>query len=142
MLVYQDNEQNRDLADSIKTLLINQADQRFAHRPKFIRTVTITDRLQRALDTSLTNGAANKVLVLSDYEPDVINVMSQLHFLLRDHKIEVFGFSSWQKFDNVRIDVMHVITSYSIHYTKLYESVSLLIPSSTRATMRILFIIT
>jgi hypothetical protein len=55
------------------------------------------------------------VIVFSSYEPEVINAISHLHFLLRDYPIKVFGFPAWQKFDNLRIDVVHElqVTLYS-----------------------------
>jgi LysM repeat protein len=69
--------------------------------------INIDDAIKKNINRSLSKDKDNLVIILSTYEPDVISVLSHLHFMLREYKIEVFGLPQWQRFDNVRIDVMH-----------------------------------
>ncbi len=83
-----------------------------------INEVEINDATNRSINKLLKKDVENIVVIFSEYEPDVINVMSHLHFMLRDYTIEVFGLPQWQRFDNVRIEVMHElqVTLYTPFY--------------------------
>jgi LysM repeat protein len=80
--------------------------------------ISIDDAIKSKINKSLKRDKDNIVIVLSTYEPDVINVLAHLHFMLRDYKIEAFGLPQWQRFDNIRVDVLHElqVTLYSPFY--------------------------
>lgn len=85
------------------------------------KEIYIDDTLQIHLANAL-DSISNHIIVFSEYEPDVINALARLHFLLRDYPIKVYGFPAWQKFDNLRIDVVHELqvtlyTPFYIDYT-------------------------
>lgn len=73
------------------------------------------DSLQHNLSKLLMPDRTNSIVIFSSFEPEVINALSQLHFLQREYPIRAFGLPVWQKFDNLRIDVVHELqtTMYS-----------------------------
>jgi LysM repeat protein len=90
-----------------KELLSSQAAKYYGVDSLVFSEISIDDAVKKNISRSLKKDKENLVVILSTYEPDVINVLSHLHFLLRDYKIEVFGLPQWQRFDNVRIEVLH-----------------------------------
>jgi LysM repeat protein len=99
-----------------KQMLQDQVKSLYGIDSLSIREVAINDDVKKSLNNVLKKDKNNVVIVLSSYEPDVINVLSHLHFKLRDDfSIRVFGLPQWQRFENVRIEVMHElqVTLYS-----------------------------
>lgn len=118
ILISKDNLKTREELALFKNMLENQLHQISEVDSSTITEIFIDDKLQENLSNILSPDTLNNVIVFSSYEPDVINALSHLHFLLRDYPIKVFGFPAWQKFDNLRIDVVHELqtTLYSPFY--------------------------
>lgn len=105
-----------------KELLSSQAAKYYGIDSLVFSEISLDDALKKNINRNLKKDKENLVIVLSTYEPDVINVVSHLHFMLREYKIEVFGLPQWQRFDNIRIEVMHELqvslyTPFYIDYT-------------------------
>jgi ABC-type branched-subunit amino acid transport system substrate-binding protein len=77
--------------------------------------VALGDHFKQNLIKALKKDTINNIIIYSTYEPDVINALSNVHSLLREYQFRVFGFPAWQKFDNIRVDVIHemYVTVYS-----------------------------
>ena len=118
ILISKDNLKMREESAFFKNMLENQLRQVSKVDSSVITEVFIDDKLQENLTKILSPDTLNNVIVFSTYEPDVINALSHLHFLLREYPIKVYGFPAWQKFDNLRIDVVHElqVTLYSPFY--------------------------
>lgn len=116
-------KQNNETA-YFKNILSQQLNHKNSSDSAVIIEVYIDDLLQANLGNVLLPDTLNNVIVFSNYEPDVIFALSQLHFLLRDLSIKVYGFPAWQKFDNLRIDVVHEleVTLYSPFYIDYNEN--------------------
>jgi len=123
ILISKNNLKQNEEVTLFKNMLLHQLNQKPGLNSVSIEEVFIDDLLQTNLSEILLPDTLNNVIVFSSYEPDVINALAHLHFLLRDYPIRVFGFPAWQKFDNIRIDVVHElqVTLYSpffIDYTE------------------------
>jgi LysM repeat protein/ABC-type branched-subunit amino acid transport system substrate-binding protein len=69
--------------------------------------VILDDNIHKNMSKFLRNGMKNVFILLSNNEPDVSNILSQLYFSSKYYDIEVFGLPQWQKFTNVSIEHMH-----------------------------------
>lgn len=80
--------------------------------------VAIGDRFRSDLMKTLKKDTLNKIIIFSTYEPDVIYALSNIHALIRDYPFKVYGFPAWQKYENLRIDVIHElqVTLYAPFY--------------------------
>jgi LysM repeat protein len=119
ILAYKDNLKTKPEADRLKRDLFTQiASEGNSFDTLRLKEVYINDSLAINIEKALDDSIINLVYIISSYEPDVINVLARLHFMMREHDIEVFGKPAWQKFDNVRIDVMHElqVTVFSPFY--------------------------
>jgi LysM repeat protein len=112
---YQDNficitktnsESDEESADFFK-MLSDRINLERGTDTSALNRILLDDLIRTNLINVLQPDCTNRVIVLSDYEPDVITALSHLHFLSREYPIQVYGFPAWQKFDNVRFDVLH-----------------------------------
>ena len=89
----------------------------------------VYERLHPALDTlnpiahAMSDALPNKVVVLSSNEAFVSRVTSNMFNLLKEYQITVFGFSSWQRFENIELDHLfglevHLFTVNHIDYSQ------------------------
>lgn len=81
------------------------------------------DTLNRNLAHTLRNDIENVVIIISNNEAFVSNIVGLLAIQDPLYKIQVFGLPAWQKFKNLRVDQLHTLnaTLYSpffIDYTK------------------------
>lgn len=106
-----------------KKILLNELSSQPEFDSSAFVEVLLDDQIRSNLGKVLKPDSMNQVIIFSTYEPDVISALSHLHFLSRDYPIKVYGLPAWQKFDNVRFDVLHEleVTLYSpffIDYTE------------------------
>jgi LysM repeat protein len=118
LLFYKPNSKTRGEVSHYKQLLTNHLLSQPGFDTLRLISILINDSLTINTNKSLVKSRENYAIVLSDYEPDVINTLTQLHFDLREYPIKIFGQPSWQVFPNIRIDHFHDLqaTIYSPFY--------------------------
>jgi LysM repeat protein len=118
ILITKPGIQFNDENQRFKELLTMQASNVYGIDSMKFTEIILDEAVKKNLNHYLQKDTDNLVIVLSTYEPDVINVLSHLHFKMRDFPIQVFGLPQWQRFDNVRVEVMHElqVTLYSPFY--------------------------
>jgi LysM repeat protein/ABC-type branched-subunit amino acid transport system substrate-binding protein len=118
ILAYKKNLKNDAEIESVKDHLYSNLSRYGIADTFSIKEVFINDSLNTEISHALSKDKENLVFIYSSYEPDVINTLSRLHFLMRDYHIEVFGLPAWQKFENIRFDVLHEL--HTVLYTPFY----------------------
>jgi LysM repeat protein/ABC-type branched-subunit amino acid transport system substrate-binding protein len=107
ILIFKPGIQHQEQNIIFKKLLKEQMVQNGTYDSLNFHEVTLNDTVTKNVNSCLKPDIDNLVIVLSTYEPDVITVLANLHFMSREYSIELFGLPQWQRFDNVRIEVMH-----------------------------------
>lgn len=78
------------------------------------------DTINEIGDALLSKGK-NVVIVLSEKETFVSNVLGKLNELAKEYDVQVIGFPEWQKFRNIELDYYHdigiyICSSYYLNY--------------------------
>jgi LysM repeat protein/ABC-type branched-subunit amino acid transport system substrate-binding protein len=122
ILVYKRDPKTLSEVNIFKQSLISHLRFQSQYDSLNFSEVFINDTLKRNLNKVLQKHSDNYVIVFSTYEPDVINVLTHLHFSSREIPIRIFGLPDWQVFPNIRIDHIHdletvLYSPFHIDYT-------------------------
>ena len=87
------------------------------------KEVEMNDSVSVEMSHVLTQDGENLVVVPSDNEAYVSNVISPLYYLLDEYQIEVAGMPQWNKFRNIDLEYFHKLqmsyfTSFYVDYDK------------------------
>jgi LysM repeat protein len=87
------------------------------------KEVVMNDSVYVDMSHVLTHDGENLVIVPSENEAYVSNVISPLYYLLDDYRIEVAGMPQWNKFRNIDLEYFHKLkmsyfTSFYVDYDK------------------------
>ncbi|MBN2484461.1 MAG: LysM peptidoglycan-binding domain-containing protein [Bacteroidales bacterium] len=86
------------------------------------KEIFINDTLPRSIYGSLKKDTNNIVILISNNEASVINIVSLLS-MQDGHNIKLFGLPTWSRFNNLRPEYLHKLSTvvylpYYIDYTK------------------------
>ena len=107
VLFYKPQLKTQDSYNEFKNLLISHIKLRPDFDSLSLTEITIDDSLKFHIDKAFKADKDNYAVVFSEYEPDVITAMTQIHFASREKSVKAFGFPAWQTFANIRIDHLH-----------------------------------
>lgn len=130
VLIHENDSTNQGIINSFKTFINNRINQCSSPGFTHFKEVTYkagspTPEIQERISHSLSLDRDNLILVPSNNEPFVSDLLGNLHTLSTIHKfpIEVYGFPRWQKFRNVQTDYFYqlelkLFTPFYIDYSK------------------------
>lgn len=98
------------------------------------KEVVINDTLRKNLNRSLRRDVENIIVVISNNEASVINIVSLLSIQSDHIKIKLFGMPSWQHFNNLQIEHLHKLSC--ILYSPFYIDENKAVTQSVSAKIR------
>ncbi|MBN1951467.1 MAG: LysM peptidoglycan-binding domain-containing protein [Bacteroidales bacterium] len=121
VLAYKNSLKYKEEIDQFKAIYLAELLKNPITDTLRMAEVHINDSLPYQLGKALHPDKENLVLIYSEYEGDVISALSQLHSLNQQYSLQILGLPVWQKFENIRIDVIHelqvtLLTPFFIDY--------------------------
>lgn len=118
----QDTARMSNLESFRKALFAHFASNESYEKALF-KELRTNDTLNRNLTHTLREDIENIVIIVSNNEAFVSNIVGLLTVQDPEYKIRVFGLPSWQKFKNLRVDQLHALNTslyspFFIDYTK------------------------
>jgi LysM repeat protein len=98
-------------ADSISQATISLLRQQLPDNLVMKETIQ-NDTAQAQIDLALSAGVANRVLILSEKEEYVTDIIRGLVLRSRNFDITLVGFSAWSKFRSIAIEDLHSLNLY------------------------------
>lgn len=123
IVIYNSDSLRTSGAQQLRNSLLKKYELNPAFDRKHYTELLINDTLQRSIAKSLTKDMDNLVVLISNNEATVGNIISLLSVYAERNKIVLFGLPTWQKFDNLRIEQLHrlntiVYSPFYIDYSK------------------------
>jgi LysM repeat protein len=98
-------------ADSISQATVALLRQRLPDNLVMKETIH-NDTALAQIDMALSAGVANKVLILSEKEEYVTDIIRELVLRSRNYDITLVGFSAWSKFRSIAIEDLHSLNLF------------------------------
>ncbi len=118
ILVYNGDSTELDQVNYLKQELLERfAYQTFLSEVSF-KEVIINDTTTFDLAHILTQDNKNIVVIPSDNEAYVGNILTSMFFLSEEYEIEVFGLPNWPKFKSIDLEYLHALDVH--YYTTFY----------------------
>ncbi len=123
ILIHNQDTARMDNLDVFKKSLFAHFSSNESYEKALFKELRTNDTLNRNLTHTLREDIENVVIIVSNNEAFVSNVVGLLTIQDPVYKIRVFGLPSWQKFKNLRVDQLHSLnttlyTPFFIDYTK------------------------
>jgi LysM repeat protein/ABC-type branched-subunit amino acid transport system substrate-binding protein len=123
ILIHNSDSISLNNLKAFKNTLFSYFASKSIYESAIYKEFSINDSTDINLRHSLKSDMDNLVVILSDKEADVINILSHLNRQNKQIKIKVFGLPSWQKFNILRIEHLHkfntvVYSPFFIDYSK------------------------
>lgn len=120
------NEDSAGLADikEFRETLFAYFSSKAAYEDALYKEIRVNDTIQKNLDHALRENMDNIILVYSANEAYVSNIIGLLRINQSfGYSINVFGLPVWQSFDNLRVELLHMLNTviyspFYIDYTK------------------------
>lgn len=109
ILAYKPETIEQSSIDLFKKLLRDKTALSLKTDTFCFQEVILDDNFHKNIRKYLLKEKKNIFILLSNNEPDVSSILSQLYFGSKNYDIEVFGLPQWQKFSNVSIEHMHTL---------------------------------
>jgi LysM repeat protein len=123
IVIYQPDTSKEALHKIFREKLFAVCDSAKLYQSKLYSEVRIGDTLRKNLGIALRRNVDNVIVILSNNEASVVNIVGLLAIQSDQIKIKLFGLPSWQHFKNLRSEQLHKLncTLYSpffIDYSK------------------------
>lgn len=132
ILIHSDIANGESRVDDFRETLFAYFSSKAAYENALYKEIRINDTLPQNIKHALRDNMENIVLVLSANEANVSNIIGQLRINQSlGYSINVFGLPTWQSFDNLRIELLHMLNTviyspfyvdYSKPHTKAFVS--------------------
>jgi len=86
------------------------------------KEVIVNDSSMIDIEHALTQEKRNIVIIPSEDEAYVTNILTSLYFKLKDYDIQIFGMFNWQRFTNIDLEYLHELEVH--YYTSFYVDYS------------------
>lgn len=118
ILAYKPGYTEQSNIDLFKKLLREKSLQKLTKDTLCFQEVILDEGFYKNMTKYLIKEKKNIFILLTNNEPYVSNILSQLYFGSKRFDIEVFGLPQWQKFSNVSIEHMHglQVTMFSPYF--------------------------
>ncbi|MBN1116990.1 MAG: LysM peptidoglycan-binding domain-containing protein [Bacteroidales bacterium] len=123
IIIYEPDSISIEKAIKLKNSLFAHYASKDVYESTLYKEFKITDSLSRNIEQSLRDDVDNLVVLLSENEANVGNIISILDFAADKKNIQLFGMPKWQRFNNIRIEQIHklntqIYSPYFIDYSK------------------------
>ncbi len=123
VMVHNQDTSRMDNINFLRKTLFDHFSSKSSYQNALFKEIRINDTLKRNLAHAFREDLENIVIIASNNEAYVSNIIGLLTIQKRAYKIRVFGLPSWQKFKNLRVDQLHSLntilyTPFFIDYTK------------------------
>ena len=116
------------IADEFKETLFAYFSSKATYESAIYKEIRINDTLKQNLKHALRNNMQNAVVLLSSNEANVSNVIGQLRINQSlGYNIDLFGLPVWRSFNNLRIELLHMLNTvvyspFNIDYSKSHTN--------------------
>lgn len=123
ILIHNQDSLRMDNLNMLRKNLFAHFSSKESYEKALFKEIRFNDTLQPNLSHALRSDLENIVLIISNNEAYVSNVLGLLTIQDEAFNIRAFGLPSWQKFNNLRVDQLHILNTmlyspYFIDYAK------------------------